>query len=166
MKSVSENMKVSLRSIPFLFWPRCPGCGARRLERLNWLRATILVEGLRAPGSWTYYRCRNCRSHFKKALNGAWETPTDSEWEQYVVAAVPHVAAHKNSSQHRGAILSSARCGCFYCLAIFSPAEVERWVDEEQTALCPRCGIDSVIGSSAVYRLVVAFLRRMHDYWF
>jgi hypothetical protein len=58
-------------------------------------------------------------------------------------------------------------CGCFYCLRIFDPYEIEEWIeDEEDTALCPYCGIDSVIGESAGYPLTGAFLEEMQRYWF
>jgi hypothetical protein len=36
----------------------------------------------------------------------------------------------------------------------------------DQTALCPHCGIDSVISSASGYPITAAFLHRMHDYWF
>jgi hypothetical protein len=63
--------------------------------------------------------------------------------------------------RNRDELLLSTRCGCFYCGAIFSPEEVEDWVDEEegvgQTALCPRCGIDAVIGSYSGYPINADF---------
>jgi hypothetical protein len=57
-------------------------------------------------------------------------------------------------------------CGCFYCLAIYSPAGITQWVDEDQTAMCARCGIDSVLPQASGYPATVEFLQRMHDYWF
>jgi hypothetical protein len=44
-------------------------------------------------------------------------------------------------------------CGCFYCGAIFPSREIDTWCDDPEdgvstagtTALCPRCGIDSVL---------------------
>ena len=80
------------------------------------------------------------------------------------------IAAHRHSSCHRMEVLGSNRCGCFYCLAIFDAQEVTLWVDERdgvgQTALCPRCGIDSVIGEASRFPLTPEFLTRMHEYWF
>jgi acetone carboxylase gamma subunit len=35
-----------------------------------------------------------------------------------------------------------------------------------RTAVCPRCGIDSVIGSAAGYPLTREFLSAMEQYWF
>ena len=79
-------------------------------------------------------------------------------------------SAHKRSSNHREEILGSDLCGCFYCRETFAPSEIEDWVDEiggvGATALCPRCAIDSVIGSRSGFALTPEFLREMHDYWF
>ena len=74
--------------------------------------------------------------------------------------------AHEHCSKHRPEILSSASCGCFYCLECFGPHEIDEWIEEEGTALCPRCGIDSVIGSASGFVLTKEFLKEMNDYWF
>ena len=77
---------------------------------------------------------------------------------------------HRRSSNHREQILASAICGCFYCCETFAPTEIEEWVDELDgvgtTALCPRCGIDSVLGFERAEQVNPDFLRRMHGYWF
>ena len=75
-------------------------------------------------------------------------------------------AAHRHSSRHRAEILRSAVCGCFYCLGTFPPGMVEEWVDDGETALCPHCGIDAVIGDASGLRLDDAFLRAMYQAWF
>jgi hypothetical protein len=86
--------------------------------------------------------------------------------------------AHKRSIRHRAEVEASETCGCFYCLATFPPREITDWTDwpegtpdgEEdrygQTALCPRCGIDAVIGAAAGYPLTSDFLRAMNVRWF
>jgi hypothetical protein len=88
------------------------------------------------------------------------------------------VVAHSSSSNHRKEIEASALCGCFYCLETFGPSEISEWVDwpvdtrEElelsagTTALCPRCGIDSVIGSLSGYPINAEFLSAMRRHWF
>ena len=78
----------------------------------------------------------------------------------------PIIAAHKHSSNHREELLSSDVCGCFYCLEIYSPHEIEEWVDEGKCALCAKCGIDSVIGSASNYPITGDFLKKMNQYWF
>jgi len=81
-----------------------------------------------------------------------------------------YVRAHKHSMHNREEILLSDRCGCFYCGEMFPPTEVEDWTDERedigQTALCPRCGIDAVIGSKSGYPITNDFLGLMRTHWF
>jgi hypothetical protein len=78
-----------------------------------------------------------------------------------------YILAHKHSAKHRVEMEASDKCGCFYCLSIFSPSEILDWLKEgDGTALCPRCGIDSVIGSRSGYPITDFFLREMNRYWF
>jgi hypothetical protein len=82
-----------------------------------------------------------------------------------------YIRAHEHSSKHREELMKSDVCGCFYCLKIYRPAEVTDWIDEDENgtgtcALCPRCGIDSVIGSASGYPVTEEFLRKMKRYWF
>ena len=79
--------------------------------------------------------------------------------------------AHAHSSNHRRELLASAMCGCFHCLAIYPPADITEWVDEDdagqgQTALCAKCGIDTVIGDKSGFPITREFLAEMHKYWF
>ncbi|RZJ42474.1 MAG: cytoplasmic protein [Brevundimonas sp.] len=68
---------------------------------------------------------------------------------------------------HRKQVEQSSLCGCFYCETNFEPARVEEWTDDDDTALCPNCGIDSVIGDASGVAVTDAdFIRRMHNYWF
>jgi acetone carboxylase gamma subunit len=60
----------------------------------------------------------------------------------------------------------------FYCLEIYSPSEINEWIvadndcDRYGTAICPYCGIDSVIGESSGYPITKDFLTKMNRYWF
>lgn len=92
-------------------------------------------------------------------------TPMESEMDP------DHIRAHKKAIFHKAEIIDSERCGCFYCEEIFSSSEIKEWVDKrrpenERTALCPYCGIDSVIGSKSGYPINKAFLAKMKEYWF
>ena len=75
-------------------------------------------------------------------------------------------AAHDHSIFNRVEVESSALCGCFYCFAIFAPADISEWIDDGQTAMCPKCPIDSVIGSASGFPITPEFLHRMHDKYF
>ena len=75
--------------------------------------------------------------------------------------------AYRFSANHREQLLQDTRCGCFYCLRVFSPGEITRWLnDSGGTALCPYCGVDAVIGESAGFPLTEEFLQKMHTAWF
>jgi len=50
--------------------------------------------------------------------------------------------AHLRSFRNRPLV---GQCGCFFCLAEFDASVVTTWVDDGRTALCPKCGIDSVL---------------------
>lgn len=82
------------------------------------------------------------------------------------------VQAHQFSSNNMEQLKKDTVCGCFYCLRIFDPSEIEEWIiddnpcDRKGTALCPYCGIDSVIGESSGYPISKELLTQMNEYWF
>lgn len=80
------------------------------------------------------------------------------------------IRAHENSIHHRQEIEASEACGCFYCLQTFSASQIRDWIDEVgeigQTALCPKCGIDAVIGSASGYSITEELLAGMKGVWF
>lgn len=76
------------------------------------------------------------------------------------------ISAHRFSIHHRAILEQSEKCGCFYCLAIFAPAEIEDWIDGGDTAQCPRCGIDAVIGDDCGVPITPEFLEKMKTHWF
>jgi len=94
-----------------------------------------------------------------------------------MAAADDILAAHTHCVRHRNEIRASDLCGCFYCVAIFPPSDIEDWLEEGpgnttdvtstgETALCPKCGIDSVVGSASGFPITTEFLQRMKEYWF
>jgi len=89
------------------------------------------------------------------------------------------VRAHAGYNHNRDALARNARCGCFYCLAVYNPREIAAWIDPPpgtpytgeyadtgRTALCTRCGIDAVLAEAAGYPLTAAFLDAMHNRYF
>ena len=75
--------------------------------------------------------------------------------------------AHNKSVGNRQDIEKSSLCGCFYCRRMFAPAKINEWIDEaNQTALCPHCGVDSVIGDHSGFEITDEFLSEMHKWWF
>jgi len=49
---------------------------------------------------------------------------------------------------------------------MFKFNDITRWIDREQTALCPRCGVDAVIGSVSNLPVSIEFLKRLKASWF
>ena len=77
------------------------------------------------------------------------------------------ISAHKHSMNNRKALQRDSKCGCFYCLNIYSPKEIREWIrDSSGTALCPYCGIDAVISESSGYPITKEFLGEMKKKWF
>ncbi len=88
------------------------------------------------------------------------------------------LAAHEHSIRNQAEVEASTECGCFFCLQTFPPSEITAWTgwdplaaeepqnDEPMTAVCPRCGSESVIGDKSGYSLTPQFLRNMNEAWF
>jgi len=71
-------------------------------------------------------------------------------------------------------IRRSELVGSYYCMRVYPSSEIspEDFVppvdsrEDERTALCPYCRIDSVLPETAGYDLNDQMLRKIHDYWF
>ena len=80
--------------------------------------------------------------------------------------------AHKYSSNHKPELEKDNICGCFFCLHIYNPKEIEEWIiadnscDRRGTAICPKCDIDSVIWESSGFPITKEFLVAMNKKWF
>lgn len=79
--------------------------------------------------------------------------------------------AHQFSRDHRTDLEKDNVCGCFDCLRIFSPKEIEEWIPETEdgecvTAVCPYCGDDAIVGESSGYPITKEFLEKMNKKWF
>jgi hypothetical protein len=51
-------------------------------------------------------------------------------------------------------------CGCYRCLETFNVEEIKDWTDGNKTALCPKCGIDSVLNTTDK-----ELLKTIQTYW-
>lgn len=85
------------------------------------------------------------------------------------------ISAHRLSTHQRARYEAAHQVGCFYCEAIYSAGEIDVWCNEEEeevTALCARCGIDSVISKNETAELGVTdnefatLLKKMRKHWF
>lgn len=49
------------------------------------------------------------------------------------------IRAMKNRKRLQGS------CGCYRCLENFDVSEIKEWTDGNETAICPKCCVDSVL---------------------
>jgi hypothetical protein len=74
----------------------------------------------------------------------------------YITELLAEIKRH--SICNRLEIVNSKKCGCYSCQTIFAQHEISNWVTETspnllerkclETALCPNCGFDFVIGDA------------------
>lgn len=90
----------------------------------------------------------------------------------------PLVAAYRYTTNNWSQILASRLCGCCNCVQTFAPDEVVGWTGLDmhnaddpkavahQTAMCPRCGSEAVLGDKSRFPITVHFLTQMNEAWF
>lgn len=90
----------------------------------------------------------------------------------------PLLAAHPHTQNNRVELDGSRQCGCCACMAIFPVEEIVAWsgldldsldnpdTASAETALCPRCGAEAVLGDRAGFPITPDFLMRMNQAWF
>ena len=54
---------------------------------------------------------------------------------------------HQLCLENQELLEKTKNCACFYCLYRFDVSEIEEWIEDEYglSAICPSCGIDTVI---------------------
>ena len=72
---------------------------------------------------------------------------------------------HRKSRRNRPELSRSKICGCFYCLKEFAFSQIGEWIVDNETALCPYCGVDAVLGFDRE-RADQQLLQKMHERWF
>jgi hypothetical protein len=72
---------------------------------------------------------------------------------------------HRHTRANRMELEASEVCGCIACERIYFPSEIVGWLEDE-TAVCPHCGVDAVVGSASGIPIMPGVLRRAHERWF
>lgn len=70
--------------------------------------------------------------------------------------------APKLASRNRYAILATDTVSCYCCIRTLPSEAITHWVDQQQTAFCPNCGVDSIIPGAVPTELLAAMCER----WF
>lgn len=86
--------------------------------------------------------------------------------DSYVLVKSALDKCHKHCFKNKLEITASTVCHCFQCKEQFSPSDIRKWADKGETAICPKCGVDSVIGDASGYDMTPALLHAMHEFWF
>jgi len=88
------------------------------------------------------------------------------------------MAAYRHTTHNRAEIEASSTCGCCQCLQVFPSDEVVAWAGldfsqldqpdtaDADTAVCPRCGGEAVMGDRAGFQLTPQYLGQMNEAWF
>lgn len=75
-------------------------------------------------------------------------------------------AAHRHTIRNRSEIERSQNCGCTCCERIFPAAEVEEYIDNGTTAMCPYCSCDALVGDAAGFGLTADLLHQLNKHYF
>lgn len=79
-----------------------------------------------------------------------------------------YVKAFSYTKNNKDLILSGERCGCFACTNLFYTYEIQYWIcnEYEETALCPYCFQDALIGENSGFTITREFLIAMNEHWY
>lgn len=77
----------------------------------------------------------------------------------------PLKIAHDHCKKHKDELQRSNVIGCFYCKSFVKFEDIKEWVGDDD-GVCPKCGIDSLIGDASGFSIDEAFLDVMHKRWF
>ena len=75
------------------------------------------------------------------------------------------------SKKNRPQIERSHVCACYHCGSTFPPSAITEWAGSDrqprrQTACCPECGAEAVIGSEGGFPMTSEFLEELKIHWF
>jgi uncharacterized paraquat-inducible protein A len=73
---------------------------------------------------------------------------------------------HKYASDNREILSKSRLCHCFGCESKFKFTSIKKWIHKDNTAVCPRCGIDAVVPAEVSIKLTRNILVKMNEYFF
>lgn len=66
---------------------------------------------------------------------------------------------------NRNIILASQKAGCLLCTSCYDASEVTAYTDEGETALCPVCGLDGVIGDAEGIEMTEITLVALNEFF-
>lgn len=88
------------------------------------------------------------------------------------IAALPNEELHEihnHCTANREDVEASSRCACFCCQKVYRATEVYDFIVEpslKETALCPHCGVDAVIGDVTGIPFYKELIGKLHQHYF
>ena len=76
---------------------------------------------------------------------------------------------NQQSGFNRSLLEASGKCGCFHCGRKFPVSLIANWMKEpgeEDTGVCPYCGVDALVVGTSKYPLTTALLAILYEKWF
>jgi rRNA maturation endonuclease Nob1 len=73
--------------------------------------------------------------------------------------------APKLALRNRKTLEQVTECACYNCYKIYDTKEVKDYTDMEETALCPYCGVDTVLPVNCHEDKNIQLLYDIHNYW-
>lgn len=73
---------------------------------------------------------------------------------------------YQYSTRHKKSILESPYAGCFFCKTLVPTRDITEWVHEDQTAICPKCGVDSLLPDNQYFPITPELLQIMYEEYF
>ena len=73
---------------------------------------------------------------------------------------------YSHTLRNRQEVLASVNCGCIACLCLFPASDVVAWADKGETAICPFCGIDAVLGDATGWGITPELLAELNEVYF
>lgn len=68
--------------------------------------------------------------------------------------------------KNKSIINLSNQVGCFHCEKIVDKTKIENYTDSGQTAICPLCNVDSLIGDACGFEINEQILSQANKFWY
>jgi hypothetical protein len=104
----------------------------------------------------------------RATINLIYSIQRRERWKQLPTAVRKQIAEYPSTTHNRQLLAESEMAGCISCLQIFSPNEIVNWRDSfesmtGETALCPNCGDDSIVGSASGIPITLSSLSALNE---
>ena len=69
--------------------------------------------------------------------------------------------APRHAMRNRKQVEAAKQVGCYHCLEVFDSEEINEYTDGEETVLCPKCHVDTILPHITDKKE----LKKIHNFW-